>query len=239
MTTTKLVDGIELLNTARKHVGERYVLGVLVPKNNPRWIGPWDCAEFVSWVVYQTSQTLYGCSKDSNGPVSADAYTGFWAADANSKGNRISVQEAAQTAGAAVLRVPKAGAIGHVVISDGKGGTVEAHSSKYGVIESTLSNRRWDMGILVPGIKYRISTNDVDINGPLTTIYRLRKPYMTGSKVRELQRALKNAGINSGGLDGVFGPMTQAAVSAFQISKGLVADGEVGPITAKALGISL
>lgn len=68
--------GMEILRLARKHTGEEYRLGVLVPKNNYRWTGPWDCAEFVSWVIYQTSGVLYGRERSSGDPASADAYTG-------------------------------------------------------------------------------------------------------------------------------------------------------------------
>ncbi len=38
--------GEKVLQIARQHMGEKYVLGVLVPKNNAGWTGPWDCAEF-------------------------------------------------------------------------------------------------------------------------------------------------------------------------------------------------
>lgn len=55
------VSGNDLIRLARKHVGERYVLGTLVPKDNWEWKGPWDCAEFASWLVYQASRQLYGC----------------------------------------------------------------------------------------------------------------------------------------------------------------------------------
>ena len=238
MPTTKK-SGADILALAEKHVGEKYVLGVLVPKNNDQWKGPWDCAEFVSWTVYQTAHILYGCEKTNRDPATANAYTGFWADDAGSRGKEISLEEAARTPGAAVLRIPQAGATGHIVISDGEGGTVEAHSSLRGVIKNTLSERRWDMGILVPGITYTQNPDEVVVDGPSTIIYRLKKPRMTGSKVEEIQEALKDAGFDPGGIDGNFGPMTQAAVVAFQISKKLVADGEVGPLTAKKLGISL
>jgi hypothetical protein len=66
----------------------------------------------------------------------------------------ISIEQAARTPGAVVLRIPQVGASGHVVLSDGESGTVEAHSSIDGVIHASLSNRSWDMGILVPGIVY-------------------------------------------------------------------------------------
>jgi peptidoglycan hydrolase-like protein with peptidoglycan-binding domain len=48
--------------------------------------------------------------------------------------------------------------------------------------------------------------------------------------VRPLQQLLR-ARNHPVAVDGIFGPMTESAVKAFQQSKGLVADGIVGPIT--------
>src|SRR5437899_10112330 len=149
------VKGERILQLGRRHIGESYVLGSLAPKNNPRWTGPWDCAEFASWLVFQAAQVLYGCASDSNDPASADAYTGYWARDAERLGVRISVEQAAQTPGAAVLRSPRPGAVGHIAISDGRGGTVEAHSARAGGSAATLSGRRWDRGTRVPGLGHR------------------------------------------------------------------------------------
>lgn len=39
---TSAITGDMVVRIARQHVGDRYVLGVLVPKNNPNWKGPWD-----------------------------------------------------------------------------------------------------------------------------------------------------------------------------------------------------
>jgi len=52
-----------------------------------------------------------------------------------------------------------------------------------------------------------------------------------GNKVKDLQRRLKELGFNPGLIDGDFGPAVQAAVLAFQKSKGLLADGIAGPRT--------
>jgi N-acetylmuramoyl-L-alanine amidase len=216
----------------------KYVLGALAPKNNSHWKGPWDCAEFVSWLVFQSAGRLYGCNKVDANPSAAEAFTGFWARDAKAMGRIISLEQAARTPGAAVLRMPKPGAIGHIVISDGKGGTVEAHSSARGVIAHTLSDRRWDMGILVPYIQYQ-ERDGSSVTPPWTTIFRLTEPHMRGPKVKEIQQRLKSAGYHPGSLDGVFGAMTHAAVLAFQISRRLLPDGEVGPQTARMLGIRL
>lgn len=49
--------------------------------------------------------------------------------------------------------------------------------------------------------------------------------------VNEVQTALKNAGFYSGTVDGKIGPNTKKAITEFQKSQGLVADGKVGPKT--------
>jgi lysozyme family protein len=55
----------------------------------------------------------------------------------------------------------------------------------------------------------------------------------SGDAIRKLQAALRIT------VDGSFGPGTEAAVIAFQKSKGLHADGVAGPQTLKALGVTL
>ncbi len=49
-----------------------------------------------------------------------------------------------------------------------------------------------------------------------------------GEDVKELQRSLKALGFDTGGVDGVFGEETEAAVLAFQNSYDLYDDGTVG-----------
>src|SRR4051795_4726302 len=53
----------------------------------------------------------------------------------------------------------------------------------------------------------------------------------TDPAVRDLQEALKTLGHNPGLIDGDFGPMTEAAVKAFQQAKGITVDGIVGKVT--------
>ena len=52
-----------------------------------------------------------------------------------------------------------------------------------------------------------------------------------GTKVKDLQKRLKELGFNPGAIDGDFGPAVKAALLAFQKSKGLLADGIAGPRT--------
>lgn len=67
-------------------------------------------------------------------------------------------------------------------------------------------------------------------------LLRLATPQMSGQDVLVLQRALQQAGIQVDD-DRIFGKQTEAAVKAFQKSKGLKPDGVVGPATRGALGI--
>lgn len=224
-----------LLRTARAHVGEAYVLGAMVPKDNAEWRGPWDCAEFASWCVFQVTRTLFGCKPKRN-PDTADAYSGFWMEDSAKLGTTIPIAQASATAGAFLVRAPAPNAVGHVVICAGDGKTVEAHSSKRGVIESVTEGRRWDLGVLVPGIDVVVS----DVAPPPKRpglVLRVKKPLMTGELVKTVQKRLKQLGFHSGPTDGVYGPQTAAAVQAFQMAKGLLPDAEVGRSTAKALKI--
>lgn len=62
---------------------------------------------------------------------------------------------------------------------------------------------------------------------------------MRGDTVLDIQHSLLEKGFNTGMLDGIYGKDTIAAVIDFQQYAGLVADGEVGPQTAAALGIIL
>lgn len=53
----------------------------------------------------------------------------------------------------------------------------------------------------------------------------------SGAEVTKLQQRLQESGFSPGAVDGDFGPGTEAAVMAFQKSKGLLADGIAGPRT--------
>lgn len=229
------MSGSKIVEIAIPHIGEKYVLGALVPKDYPKYSGPWDCAEFSSYLVYQLTQRLYGCANNAGDPGGADAYSGFWGRDALKLGKKITITEASKTPGAMVLRLAGHDITGHIVISNGHGGTVEAHSTKAGVISSTLSNRRWDFGVLVPWIEYEMLTTTPPLKKP-GMIYRYTKPMMKGDKVKEIQRAL---GFRDAAVDGFFGARTFNSVRAFQRNQGLVADGEVGIMTATSLGITI
>jgi N-acetylmuramoyl-L-alanine amidase len=230
--------GQGIVARALGHQGEAYVLGATARLDRP-WNGPWDCSLFASKMVYEESGIVYGCTgADPMDPAEADPYTGAWAHDARTRGTIIPVDEAMSIPGACLLRV--GARIGHIVICQGRQNsdgwlTIEAAGAAYGVLQLNVENRRWDMGVLVPGIDY-----DRAFPGPVTPapkVFRMTSPPMRGDEVAEIQRALLRAGFNPYDLDGVYGPQTVNAVIQFQRAKGLVADGEVGPVTLHALGV--
>ncbi|MBD2702185.1 peptidoglycan-binding protein [Spirosoma sp. BT702] len=235
-----MATGEDVVKIAAKRVGERYIYGALAPKDNPNWRGPWDCAEYVSWCVFQAAQKLYGCDNNWGNPTTANAYTGYWRRDVANTGIQVSVELAAKTVGGILLRYPieRPRLDGHIVICDGKGGTYEAHSPAKGVINGKVTGRRWDTGVLVPDLEYTQLAGTIIVTPP-TLVFRLTNPLMQGKTVREIQKKLKALDLNPGDIDGKYGPHTIAAVVAFQRLQGLVADGEVGEETATALGIDM
>lgn len=229
--------GSGLVERAKAHIGEEY-RNRQVPKDDPNYRGPWDCAEFASWLVYQETGRLYGCTDNGAKPSLADAYTGAWKRDSNSIGKRISIEEAAATPGAFLLRYPPVdGAMGHIALSDGKGGTIEAKGLLDGVVADKVAGRPWNTGVIVPYLDYEVGTV-TDVPRP-TQLYAMGTANMDPAVVTNIQTLLRNAGFDPGPIDGLFGKETAEAVARFQRAIGIVADGEVGPETAAKLGIDL
>ncbi|MNU87776.1 N-acetylmuramoyl-L-alanine amidase CwlA precursor [compost metagenome] len=230
--------GLDLYNLAMKHKGEKYV-NVLVPKDNANWKGPWDCAELASWAVFQTAGALYGCNHNNAKPAAADAYSGAWVRDAsNGTLSRATQDVANNTAGVILIRRPPTpGAMGHVAISSGKGTTIEAAGVNLGVREGSVNGRLWHFFVLIPQLTY-VATDFRAKPRQLPLLLEIKDPPMTGDLVKQVQQALSAKGVNPGVIDGEYGPHTAAAVQAFQTMNRLVADGVVGPATAKKLGVN-
>lgn len=183
-----MATGKGMVELALKHVGERYV-NVLVPKNNANWKGPWDCAEFMSWLVYQEGGFLYGCVDNAANPATVEAYTGAWVKDSANLGTRIPVNQAAGIVGGIVLRYPPApGKMGHIAICDGTGKTIEAKGAAFGVVQDRVHGRRWDTGVLVPGIYYETNGAGIDVQ-PATGNFSAGSPFQNRDVVRKIQEA--------------------------------------------------
>ncbi|MBR0642568.1 peptidoglycan-binding domain-containing protein [Plastoroseomonas hellenica] len=57
--------------------------------------------------------------------------------------------------------------------------------------------------------------------------------------VQKIQAQLRVFGFYRGGIDGIWGPGTQAAIERFQLGRGLQPTGQLNPETAQALGLDL
>ena len=68
-------------------------------------------------------------------------------------------------------------------------------------------------------------------------ILYLRRPMFRGDDVADLQSRLNVLGFDSGQIDGVFGPDTEAAVREFQHNRHLAEDAKVGPSVVTELAI--
>ena len=90
--------------------------------------------------------------------------------------------------------------------------------------------------MLVPGIAYFLGDRSVPFKPP-ARVLRLTTPLTRGVKVERIQRKLAALGYHPGRFDGIYGPQTATAAMELQADHGLVADGEVGSATLKALGM--
>ncbi len=224
-----------IIRLARQHIGEEYVLGAAVAYDNADHKGPWDCAEFATWAVYQGAGVLLGCKpKDAS---SGEAYTGFWANDAAQYNLKISIDEALRTPGAMLFRKPRSNRVGHISISIGDGANVvEAASRALGVVERAGTGRPWDYGIVIP------TQAEIDAGGPRSStggmlILRAQDNPRYDARVVALQDALRQHGFDPGASDGLFGEMTEKAVINYQMFIGVVVDGIVGRETGTSLGL--
>ena len=70
------------------------------------------------------------------------------------------------------------------------------------------------------------------------TVLTLSKVGSRGDEVKQIQTKLKDQGLYTGNVDGIYGEGTKKAILQFQKNKGLTADGIAGAKTLAALGIS-
>ena len=235
-----------MVDLLKKHVGEVYQLGAVAPKDDADWDGPWDCAEFASWGIYQAVKKLYGCQDNNGKPHTADAWTNWFKRDIDAGLLiPISLDEAKRTVGAFVLRYTVGSRIGHIAPTAGAGGTIEAASTKLGVCRLLIDGRRWDTAFVVPGLLHyqAEAVGGVDVispyAGPAALVLRLTVPMMNHPMVVPLANELKKLGLYTKKVDETYGEGMFRAVCKLQESLGLVIDGEVviGGEVWKALGL--
>lgn len=226
---TIMSTGTDILNLAAQHIGERYILGAIAPKNNANYKGPWDCAEFVSWCVFQRTGLSVGMRNN-------DAYTGYWKDDIALKCTVISLDSAKNTAGAILLRYPNR-ATGHIVFSDGNGKTIEAMDKNNGVKRGKIDGRHWDVALLLNGVQYD-EVENMDSYVPPLINFRFKNPIMRNPIILVAKQTLRNLGIDPGSLNNEYDQNMEIAVYNFQLTRGLVTDGIMGKKTLKSLKLT-
>ncbi|WP_439635787.1 CHAP domain-containing protein [Oceanicaulis sp.] len=141
--------GNDLVRIASAHIGEAYHLGAVAEMDNKDYAGPWDCADFVSWCVYQAYGVKAGVTSAGH------PYSGAWITHAENPAHALTVEAAFETPGAVLVRRPHHYGAGHVAISDGQGGTIEARGQRYGVVRAKGQGRVWDLGSTIAGVAYQ------------------------------------------------------------------------------------
>jgi hypothetical protein len=102
--------------------------------------------------------------------------------------------------------------MGHFVVSDGKGGTVEAMSRAYDVPRGKVSGRVWNTGVFLPDFSYGNSDGIVTVDEP-AAIYAVGRPGMRPAVVKAIKRVLKEFGIDPGPINGEYDALTATAVA--------------------------
>jgi cell wall-associated NlpC family hydrolase len=152
LESKRAVHGTDIVKLAMTKEGQRYVLGAFVDFDEEDWDGPWDCAEFVSWVVYKLTGKKYGFTRNEDGDL-VEPWTGAWLTDmVVGRVTQIPVSEAKRTPGAILLRRTEKS--GHIGFYAGNGWTIEARGHAYGVCKAPADGRGWTAGILIPDVLY-------------------------------------------------------------------------------------
>jgi peptidoglycan hydrolase-like protein with peptidoglycan-binding domain len=99
--------------------------------------------------------------------------------------------------------------------------------------EAAVKAFQQERGITADGVVGPITWRNIDefaeFDEPILSVGS------TGLPVRRAQSRLTAAGYDTGGVDGIFGPLTGSGVKALQQATGLTVDGIVGPDTWKQI----
>ena len=202
-------------------------------KYGSKWIGHYvaDCSGLFTWAfkqlggyMYHGSNTMFKKYSIANGELKNGQRT---------DGEKLKP-------GSAVYTGTKDDH-GHVGLYIGGGWVIEAKGTQYGVVRSSVAEKKWTWWGELTGVEYGENapvqpsnpTNDETGKQTLPTLRKGDK----GDAVKYLQTLLIARGYDLGkwGADGDFGSATQAAVKRFQRDWDLIQDGVVGNDTWKML----
>ena len=135
---------------------------------------------------------------------------------------------------------------GHVGYYVGNGYAVEWKGYAYGCVKTKVAGRGWTHWYRLPFIQYgEVAKPEIPEKpetpgsedapkydfGMRLLLYRKGYTMPKGDDVLAVQARLTELGFDPGKADGVYGPKSAAAVTAFQAARKIEADGIVGPIT--------
>lgn len=117
----------------------------------------------------------------------------------------------------------------HVGLYIGNGDVIEAQGTRYGVVTSKITNKKWKCWGELKYVDYKNAAK-VTEKKEEKKVYPTIRYGSKGEYVTILQELLVKNG-STIKIDGIFGIGTQSAVRAYQKKNGLVVDGIVGPKT--------
>lgn len=197
-------------------------------KYGQKWVGHRvaDCSGLLSWAFKQLGSYMYHGSNT------------MWNKYCNAKGelkNGVRADGQELKPGTAVF-VHKTNPENrsHVGLYIGGDTVIEANCTPKGVITSKITNKKWTEWGELKYVDYGAEPQPTPTPEPVP-VTRLLRYGCKGEDVKYVQWLLNEAGYLTGGIDGIFGQNTLAAVKGFQGSRGLKVDGIVGPLTLEAL----
>jgi peptidoglycan hydrolase-like protein with peptidoglycan-binding domain len=90
----------------------------------------------------------------------------------------------------------------------------------------------------IPAEYSSVTRKELDKGGYMEWRSILCETNMTGTRISQIQMALRDEGFNPGRIDGVIGSDTVRAINAFQRARGLPVDKYLNVETISALGVS-
>lgn len=155
-----------------------------------------DCAKWIGKMAADCSGGIVGAHRTVD-PAYQDQSANTFYSRCTEKGQISTIPE---IPGLCVWRD------GHIGIYEGNGDVLEFRGTDYGAVRTKLQARNFTHWGRLRDVEYEEET-------PM--IFEVTSPYQRGPAYESMQTALNAAGYNSGKVDGVWGPKSQSALTAF------------------------